>query len=45
MAELASNVVTAAKDAEIRHIVRLSAKGADVKAELPVYACIVRLRK
>ena len=35
MAELASNVVTAAKDAEIRHIVRLSAKGADVKAESP----------
>ena len=35
MTELASNVITAAKNAEIKHIVRLSAKGADVKAESP----------
>lgn len=35
MTELASNVITEAKNAEIRHIVRLSAKGADVKAESP----------
>jgi uncharacterized protein YbjT (DUF2867 family) len=33
MTELASNVVHEAKNEGIRHIVRLSAKGADVKAE------------
>jgi uncharacterized protein YbjT (DUF2867 family) len=35
MTELASNVITEAKNAGIKHIVRLSAKGADVKAESP----------
>jgi uncharacterized protein YbjT (DUF2867 family) len=35
MTELASSVISAAKNAGIRHIVRLSAKGADVKAESP----------
>jgi len=35
MAELASNVITEAKNAGIKHIVRLSAKGADEVAESP----------
>jgi uncharacterized protein YbjT (DUF2867 family) len=35
MTELASSVISAAKNAGIGHIVRLSAKGADVKAESP----------
>jgi uncharacterized protein YbjT (DUF2867 family) len=35
MVELASNVVTEAKNAGIKHIVRLSAKGADERAESP----------
>jgi uncharacterized protein YbjT (DUF2867 family) len=35
MDELAFNVVTGAKKAGIRHIVRLSAKGADMEAESP----------
>jgi uncharacterized protein YbjT (DUF2867 family) len=35
MTELASGVISAAKNAGIGHIVRLSAKGADVRAESP----------
>jgi uncharacterized protein YbjT (DUF2867 family) len=35
MVDLASNVVTEAKNAAIKHIVRLSAKGADERAESP----------